>query len=294
MDQAIHHRRNAQLALAAARLGDFHPAHRLRLIAPVEQRGDQRVLVGGDPRPQVADGHAVHSRRPLVRLHPLVGLVEVCRTGDLLHQPPRQGSFPLPRRISLPLLARSCLGSAEAGTAVAQRCLQGLVKEVQLLTAALLPRRCHRVALVCSLAQRFGPLHRPIGSALLWPRLTPPQPSGAVTDTLLRFARRAREVSHGKTLHFPEAAAGSTRAMNRRSIGRPRPMPGCPTALALYPVSVRQLPVLPPASSPPRITATQLPLAIGSAPCGPKRTCTSKFSIMRGTHGTASRNCAFE
>jgi hypothetical protein len=51
---------------------------------------------------------------------------------------------------------------------------------------------------------------------------------------------------------------------------------------------------LPPASSPPRIAATQLPpvqargrlLAIGSAPCGPKRTCTSKFNAMRGTRWT--------
>src|SRR4051812_12232912 len=45
----------------------------------------------------------------------------------------------------------------------------------------------------------------------------------------------------------------------------------------------RRLPVLPPASSPPRIAATQLPLASSSAPCGLKRTCTSKFSAMRGT-----------
>jgi len=82
-------------------------------------------------------------------------------------------------------------------------------------------------------------------------------------------------------------------AYGRRNIGRPRPMPGCPTALALYPISVRRPPVLPPASSPPRITATQLPpvqargrlLASGSAPCGPQRTCTSKFSSMPGTHG---------
>jgi hypothetical protein len=141
------------------------------------------------------------------------------------------------------------------------------------------------------LAQRFSPSRLPHGWALLWPRLTPPRPSDAVADTLLRFARRAEEVSHGKTLHFLGATAGFTRARDRRSIGRPRPSPGCPTALALYPVPVRRLPDLPPASSPPRIAATQLPpvqargrlLAIGSAPCGPKRTCTSKFNAMRGT-----------
>ena len=139
---------------------------------------------------------------------------------------------------------------------------------------------CHRDH---PLAQRFSPSRLPHGWALLWPLLTPPRPSGAVTDTLLRFARKAGEVSHGKTLHFLGATAGSTRARDGRSIGRPRPSPGCPTALALYPMSVRRLPDLPPASSPPRIAATQLPLAIGSAPCGSKRTFTSKFNAMRGT-----------
>jgi hypothetical protein len=52
LDQAIHHRRDAQLALAAAGLGDFHPTHRLRLVAAIEQRGEQRVLVPSDPGPQ--------------------------------------------------------------------------------------------------------------------------------------------------------------------------------------------------------------------------------------------------
>ena len=144
LDQAINHRRDAQLALAATRFGDFNPAHRLRLVAPLEQRGEQRLLVLSDPGPQVGDGHPVDPRRSPVRLHPLVGLVQIRRAGDPLHQPPRQGSFPLPRRVSLPLLARSCLGSAEARLAVAHRRLQGLVKEVQLRAAALLPHCCHR------------------------------------------------------------------------------------------------------------------------------------------------------
>src|SRR5260370_38447060 len=78
-------------------------------------------------------------------------------------------------------------------------------------------------------------------------------------------ARRAGEVSHGKTLHFLGSAAGSTRACDGRSIGRPRLLPGCPTALALYPMSVRRPPDWPPASSPPRIAATQLPPACAGA-----------------------------
>ena len=190
--------------------------------------------------------------------------------------PPCQLAAP---RVAAP---RVCRGRGRRGATLPS----GPRRRGPIARRCLLPRCCHRGALVSSLAQRFGPSRRPRGSVLLWPRLTPPRPSDAVAGTLLRFARRAGEVSHGKTLHFPEAAAGSTRARDRRSIGRPRPMPGCPTALALYPVPVRRLPVLPPASSPPRIAAAQLPLASGSAPCGPKRTCTSQFSIMRGTHGS--------
>ena len=263
LDQAIDHRRDAQLALAAAGLGDFHPAHRLRLIAPIEQCGEQRVLVLGDPGPQVVDGHPVHPRRPPVRLYPLVGSVQIRRAGDPLHQPPRQGSFPLPRRLGLLLRVRLRLGSAEARTAVAHRCLQGLVKEVQLLADALLPHRFHRVARVCSLAQRFSPSRRPLEAG---PTMASADPSAAIGCRRRHpapVARRAEEVSHGNSLHFLGSAAGSTRACDGRSIGRPRLLPGCPTALALYPISVRRPPDLPPASSPPRIAAAQLPLASG-------------------------------
>jgi hypothetical protein len=42
LDQAIDHRGNAQLALAAARLGDFRPAHRLRLTALRAVLADRR------------------------------------------------------------------------------------------------------------------------------------------------------------------------------------------------------------------------------------------------------------
>ena len=196
---------------------------------------------------------------------------------------PRQGSFPLPRRVSLLLRARPRPGSAGARAAVAHRCLQDLIKEVQLLAGALLPRRCHRVALVCSLAQRFSPSRLPSWSGATMASADSSAAIGCRRRHPTPVIRRAEEASHGKTLHFLGATAGFTRARDGRSIGRPRPWPGCPTALALYPISVRRPPDLPPASSPPRIAATQLPLAIGSAPCGPKRTFTSKFSAMRGT-----------
>jgi hypothetical protein len=191
--------------------------------------------------------------------------------------------MPSPRRVSLLLLARPRPGSAVAEVAVAHRCFQDLVNEVQLLADALLPRRCHRVALVCSLAQRFGPSRLSLRSGATTASADSSAAFGCRHRHPTPVARRAAEVSHGKTLHFHGAAAGFTDARDGRSIGRPRPPPGCPTAPALYPISVRRPPDLPPASSPPRITATQLPSAIGSAPCGPKRTFTSKFSAMRGT-----------
>ena len=90
---------------------------------------------------------------------------------------------------------------------------------------------------------------RPIGG-----RRRPPAP----------IVRRDREISQGKTLILPSSAAGFTCARVRLAFGLPRPLPGYPTAPASYPVPVRQLRVLPPASSPLCIAATQLPSANGS------------------------------
>jgi len=66
-------------------------------------------------------------------------------------------------------------------------------------------------------------------------------PSDAVADTLLRFARKGEEVSQGKTLLLRSGAVGFTCARVRMMIGRPRPWPGYPAAPALYPLSVRRL-----------------------------------------------------
>ena len=100
---------------------------------------------------------------------------------------------------------------------------------------------------------------------------------------LLRIARRSGEVSQGKTLLLRSGAAGFTCARVRMTFGHPRPLPGYPTTPALYPVSVRRLRAWPPASSPPRLTATQLPSARGSHHQGPQRTSTSSNNAMPGT-----------
>ena len=75
---------------------------------------------------------------------------------------------------------------------------------------------------------------------------------------------RGEEISQGKTLLLPSSAAGFTLRGIRLAFGLSRPSPGHPTPQALYPVPVRQLRGLPPASSPPHLAMTQLPLANGS------------------------------
>ncbi len=98
LNQTVDHRWDAQLAHPAARLRDLHPLDRLWSVVAPHQLGHQHILVVGDPGAQVGDGHAVHPRRPLVRLHPLVSLVQVGRGGHPLHQVLRQGSLLRQRR----------------------------------------------------------------------------------------------------------------------------------------------------------------------------------------------------
>jgi len=96
-------------------------------------------------------------------------------------------------------------------------------------------------------------------------------------------ARRSEQVSQGKTLLLRSGAAGFTCARVQVTIGRPRPLPGYPTAPASYPISVRRLRTRPPASSPPRLTATQLPSVCDSHHQGSQRTYTSCINAMPGT-----------
>src|SRR5690606_21865685 len=70
----------------------------------------------------------------------------------------------------------------------------------------------------------------------------------------------------------------------RTTIGPHHPRLAYPTAPAFYPVPVRPLRSLPPASSPPRLTAPQLPLASDSGRHGSQRTSTSNISAMPGAH----------
>ena len=151
--QTVHHSGDAQLAHPTARLGDLHPAHRLWLVAAVQQAGEQRVAVGGNPRTQLGDLHPVHPRRAAIRLHPLECPVQVRRADHLFHQLPRQGSFMIPCRGRLLLLERIRSSSAIADCAGAQRSLQGFIEKVPLVRATpgsgpgacLLPLHAHRL-----------------------------------------------------------------------------------------------------------------------------------------------------
>ena len=121
----------------------------------------------------------------------------------------------------------------------AQTSLPGL-EEVQLVQPAMLPLHVHRVGSGCSsrparfatTSTEFGPSRWSRVPVLLRPRLTPPGSSGTVSGTLLRIVRRSWEVSQGKTLLLRLGAARFTNARVWVNFGRPRPMPGYPTAPA--------------------------------------------------------------
>src|SRR6185312_7721105 len=98
------------------------------------------------------DGHPIDARRPPVRLHLPVRLVQVVTVGHLLHQSLGQGSCWSNRRERLLLLERGSSGSALTALAVA-RTLRLLLEEETLAESALLPLRAHRDRSDCSLHQ---------------------------------------------------------------------------------------------------------------------------------------------
>jgi len=58
---------------------------------------------------------------------------------------------------------------------------------------------------------------------------------------VVRFARTKRETSQGKLCILRSGFAGFTFVAYGMAIRHPRLMPGYPTTLALYPVSVRRI-----------------------------------------------------
>ncbi len=97
-------------------LGLSNPQNRPWPIVAPHQLGHQFVLVLGEPEPQVLDGQPVRPRRPLVRLHTLLGLVQVGGGRHPFHQVLPQGSLLLHRPKCMWLRAGPSSGSAVAGS----------------------------------------------------------------------------------------------------------------------------------------------------------------------------------
>ena len=163
--------------IPAARLGDFHPAHRLRLVAAVQQRGDQLLAVPAIQRTQFVDGHPVHARRALVRLHPLVGSVQVRGAGHLLHQmfASRLVLGPTPRTLAAPRALPAPVPPSPAASwrSAAFRASSRRSRWSTLPCCRSTPIESVQTA-PCDLTNSAL---RPVARGLLWPRLTSPRPS---------------------------------------------------------------------------------------------------------------------
>ena len=86
LDHTVDHGWNAEVARPAGRLRDFHPTHRLRLVAPLEQLFfDLRPARFEDVR-QSFDGDPVDAGRPFVAHHRTQRRFYVVRVTDRLHQ----------------------------------------------------------------------------------------------------------------------------------------------------------------------------------------------------------------
>ena len=86
LDEPVHHRRNAQCAHPALRLGNVHPAYRLRLIRPRQQFGPYRRPVSLQVLFELGHGELIDPRRPLVREHPLIRELQVAAFHYGFHQ----------------------------------------------------------------------------------------------------------------------------------------------------------------------------------------------------------------
>ena len=69
LDQAVQHRGNAKLALAAPRLRDHHATHRLWPIRPLQQAVADSGPVGFQHSGRLVNVQTVHTRRALVGPH---------------------------------------------------------------------------------------------------------------------------------------------------------------------------------------------------------------------------------
>ena len=100
---------------------------------------------------------------------------------------------------------------------------------------------------VCSPHQEVSPFPARPGP-VLWRLLTPPCPSNAIADAVVRINRTGPEASQGKPRLFPAVPAGFTPAASGQLSGVTAMGRLTPRSLALYPIPVRRGRVSPPAS----------------------------------------------
>ena len=191
------------------RLRDLNPSDLLWPAAPVQQARDELLPVGRKPSSQFADRHPIDARTAPVRLHSLVGPVQVLRLTDPLHQGVRrQGSIPLRRRRRLPL---RCGRRSASGLSASQGAHCGPLPEQRELVRHAFPRlHAHRVIRSVSPHQEVPPFPARPGP-VLWGLLTPPCPSIVIADAVVPgFDRTGPEASQGKPRLFPAIPAGFT------------------------------------------------------------------------------------
>ena len=86
LDQAIHHRRNAQRAHPALRLGNVHAAHRHRPVLARQQSGSNRRPVSFQMIFELRHSDCIDSRCAFVLDHPLIREHEVAAFHHGFHQ----------------------------------------------------------------------------------------------------------------------------------------------------------------------------------------------------------------
>ena len=125
---------------------------------------------------------------------------------------------------------------------------RGAPRQPELVRHAFLRLHTRRVIRVCSQHQEVQPFPPARPGPVLWRLLTPPCPSSAIADAVVRINRTGPEASQGKPCLFPAVPPdlppprpGSFRA-SPSDAGSP------PRSLAFYPVPVRRGRVSPPAS----------------------------------------------
>ena len=87
LDKPVQHCRNPQQTLAAAGLGDIHPAHRRRPVAARQQVLFDTRPVRDEVSPQRFDRHPIGAGRALVGHHAAQRRHHVLAAEDRLHQP---------------------------------------------------------------------------------------------------------------------------------------------------------------------------------------------------------------